>query len=169
MKIIRLILSALRQLSFKKIIKILRLALPHPLFSLLTFFATIRAYRIAKKYFPVSNSTDGIGNAYRHALWCCLILMYCCKISSVKKSVEWCKNITNLHEDIFQNPPLQRKMDLHNNDIGIKYFLEILPGIHRQFFETSFFVEALFEKTKTAKILRNLTENYDGNLVYLGD
>jgi hypothetical protein len=39
-------------------------------------------------------------------------------------------------------------MDLHNNEIGRQYFMSLLPGIHRQFFETSFFVDQLLELTK---------------------
>jgi hypothetical protein len=122
---------------------------------------------IAKEHFPKTNSSDGIGNAYRHALWCCLIMMYCCKISSPQKALRFCKKMTDLHEELFPNEPLQKKMDLHNNQVGMDYFMELLPTVHRQFFETSFFVDALFEKTKTAKILKNLEDQFPGDLVYL--
>jgi hypothetical protein len=37
-------------------------------------------------------------------------------------------------------------MDLHNNAIGIQFFESLLPGIHRQFFETSFFINGLSKK-----------------------
>lgn len=72
-----------------------------------------------------------------------------------------------MHEELFPNEPLEQKMDLHNNQIGMDLFMEMLPGIHRQFFETSFFVDRLFEKTKTAKVLRSLEEDFEGELVYL--
>jgi hypothetical protein len=58
-------------------------------------------------------------------------------------------------------------MDLHNNKVGMDYFMELLPGVHRQFFETSFFVEELLNKAKTAKVLENLDDDFSGNLVYL--
>lgn len=157
----------LSTLTFKKIVKLLSVTLPHPLFSILSFYATIRSFLIAKKYFPETNSTNGIGNAFRHALWTCLIMMYCCKISSPKKSLDFCKKITDLHEELFPNKPLETKMDLHNNKVGMNLFMEMLQGIHRQFFETGFFINKLFEITKTAKILSSLEENHGNELVYL--
>lgn len=163
----QIFLRTLGKLSFKKIMRLLRLTLPHPLFSILSFYATVKSFVIAKKYFPKTNSSDGIGNAYRHALWCCLIMMYCCKISSPKKSLEWCKKMTDMHEELFPNEPLETKMDLHNNEFGMNLFMEMLEGIHRQFFETNFFIDVLFEKTKTAKVLKSVDENPGNVLVYL--
>ena len=163
----KIILNALRTLSFRKILKLAALVVPHPLFALLAFYATVKSFVIAQRYFPETNSTDGIGNAFRHALWSCLIMMYCCKISSPKKSYAFGKRMTDLHEELFPNEPLQTKMDLHNNAIGFELFMELLPGIHRQFFEKSFFIDQLLDKVKTAKILNSIEENHAGNLVYL--
>ncbi len=75
--------------------------------------------------------------------------------------------MTDLYEELFLNQPLQTKMDLHNNKIGMDFFVELLQGIHRQFFETSFFIEKLKEKTARAKVLKNLNDNFEGSLVYL--
>lgn len=166
-KTIKIFFRTLSTLSFRKILKILKLTLPHPLFSILSFYATVKSFVLAKKYFPMTNSSDGIGNSFRHALWCCLIMMYCCKISSPKKALDWCKKITDLHEELFPNEPLETKMDLHNNQVGMDLFMEMLQGIHRQFFETNFFIDKLFEKTKTAKVLNSLDENPENELVYL--
>ncbi len=58
-------------------------------------------------------------------------------------------------------------MDLHNNKVGMNLFMEMLQGIHRQFFETGFFINKLFEKTKTAKVLKSVDENPGNVLVYL--
>jgi hypothetical protein len=77
------------------------------------------------------------GNAFRHALWNCLIMMYCCKISSAEKSLTWTEKITNCTKILFPNEPLQTKMDLHNNEIG-GVFYEFIAWYSRQFFETSF-------------------------------
>ena len=143
------------------------LTLPHPLFSIMGFFAILRSFSLAQKHFPKTHSNNGIGNAFRHSLWNCLILMYCCKISSPKKALDYCKKMTDLHEELFPNEPLETKMDLHNNQVGINLFMELLPGIHRQFFETSFFVEKLMQKTKTAKILEKLEDDFGDELVYL--
>lgn len=149
--------------------RLLSLVLPHPLFSLLSFYATIQAFTIAQKRFPKTASTNGIGNAFRHALWCCFIIMYCSKISSPENAVDFCKKITDLHEELFPNQPLETKMDLHNNKIGMDYFLELLPGIHRQFFEKGFFIDALIKKMEEAKVLKNLDDDFEGYLVYLDE
>jgi len=167
MRIARIFINTLKTLSFAKIVKLLRLTVPHPLFSILGFYATVKSFAIAQKYFPETNSNNGIGNAFRHALWSCLIMMYCCKISSPKKSLDFCKRMTDLHEELFPNEPLETKMDLHNNKVGMDLFMEMLKGIHRQFFETNFFVDQLFEKTKTAKVLKNINDEFGTELVYL--
>lgn len=165
----KVVLNTIRTLSFRKIAKLTSVALKNPLFSLFSFWATLRSFMLAKKYFPDTNSANGIGNAFRHALWCCLIMMYCCKISSPRKSLVFCKKITDLHEELFPNEPLEQKMDLHNNQVGMDLFMEMLEGIHRQFFETAFFVDKLFEKTKTAKILTEIDDEFGNELIYLAD
>lgn len=165
----KVVFNTIRTLSFRKIAKLTSVALKNPLFSLFSFWATLRSFMLAKKYFPDTNSANGIGNAFRHALWCCLIMMYCCKISSPRKSLVFCKKITDLHEELFPNEPLEQKMDLHNNQVGMHLFMEMLEGIHRQFFETAFFVDKLFEKTKTAKILTEIDEEFGNELIYLAD
>lgn len=167
MRTARIIINALKTLGFEKIVKLLKLMVPHPLFTILSFFATVRSFRLAQIYFPKTNSNNGIGNAFRHGLWTCLILMYCCKISSPKKALDFCKRMTDLHEELFPNEPLEREMDLHNNKVGMDLFMEMLQGIHRQFFETNFFIEILLKKAKTAQILENLNQDYGNELVYL--
>lgn len=169
MRTFKIIFSTLKSLSFKKLTRLLSLVLPHPLFSILAFYATLQAFRIAQKEYPKTASNNGRGNAFRHALWCCFIMSYCCKISSPKKALDFCKSITDLHEELFPNKPLETKMDLHNNKIGMDYFMELLPGIHRQFFEKNFFIDDLKKKTSEAKVLKNLDDNFEGYLVYLED
>jgi len=139
----------------------------HPWFALFSFHATAKSFALARKHYPNTHSTNGKGNAFRHALWCCLILMYCCKISSPKKALKWTKEMTDMHEELFPNEPLETKMDLHNNQIGMDLFMEMLPGIHRQFFESSFFVEKLKILTKNAEILTDVDQNLGQALVYL--
>ena len=147
----------------------LGLALRYPHFSLFGFYATLRTYAITKKLCQKTNSTSGIGNAFRHALWTCLITMYCSKISSSRKALAYAKAFTDMHEELFPNKPLETKMDLHNNRVGLHLFEAMLPGIHRQFFETDFFVEKLLEKTKTAQVLNSLTQETSDELVYLNE
>lgn len=77
--------------------------------------------------------------------------------------------MTNMHEELFPNEPLETKMDLHNNKIGMDLFMEMLPGIHRQFFESGFFVEKLKVMTKNAEILNDVDQNLGQALVYLSE
>lgn len=155
---IKIILKSVGKLSFFQLRKLTLQLLKHPLFSIQTFVATLRTFQLSRKYFPNTHYQNGRGNAFRHALWCCLIMMYCCKVSSPQKSKIWCKKITDLHEDLFINEPILRAMDLHNNQIGINLFMEMLNGIHRQFFERSFFIEPLLNKTKNAVLISKIED-----------
>ena len=166
-KIIKILFNTLITLSFKKLLRLLKLVVPHPLLAILGIYATVKSFTLGEKFFPKTSATNGIGNAFRHALWSALIMMYCCKISSPQKALKFCKEMTDLHEELFPNEPLEKKMDLHNNQVGMNLFMEMLPGIHRQFFEKKFIIDRLFEKIKTAKILTNLEENHGDHLVYL--
>ena len=164
---VKVLFNSIRRLSFDKIVRLLRLTLRNPLFSILAFYATLKTFSLAKKYFPITNSAHGVGNAFRHALWTSLTMMYCCKISSPYKSYVFTKKFTDMHEELFPNEPIETKMDLHNNQVGLNIFMEMLQGIHRQFFETGFIIDKILEKTKTAKILKNVNENHGNELVYL--
>ncbi|WP_300675066.1 hypothetical protein [Soonwooa sp.] len=166
-KFVSIFFNALRTLSFKKIVVVFKIGICHPLFSILYFYASFRAFNIAKKLYPETSSTNGAGNAFRHSFWVCLIMMYFCKISSPEKSEKWCRKLTDLHEELFPNKPLETMMDKHNNDVGLQYFMSMLPGIHRQFFETSFFIKELQKKTENAVILESLDQTLDEHLVYL--
>lgn len=140
----------------------------HPLFAILYTYASFRAFAKAKELYPETNSNNGKGNAFRHSYWCCLIMMYFCKVSSPEKSLKWCEKLTNMHEDLFPNKPLETKMDLHNNRVGMDYFMSLVPGIHRQFFESSFFIEELQKRTENAVLIKSVDEEVDENqLIYL--
>lgn len=83
--------------------------------------------------------------------------------------MDFCKKMTDMHEDLFPNQPLETKMDLHNNAVGMRYFEEMLPGVHRQFFERNFFIEELQKKTEEAIVLKNIDQELGNHLVYLED
>lgn len=73
-----------------------------------------------------------------------------------------------MHEDLFPNQPLETKMDRHNNQVGMDYFMSLLPGVHRQFFESSFFVDELRKRTKNAVLIKSLDEQVGSDvLIYL--
>lgn len=148
--------------------KLVSIGLLHPLFAFLFTYASAKAFTKAKELYPESNSNNGEGNAFRHAYWCCLVMMYFCKVSSPEKSLKWCEKLTNLHEELFPNKPLETKMDLHNNKVGMDYFMSLLPGVHRQFFESSFFIKELQKKTEEAILVTSLSQDVDSKiLIYL--
>lgn len=155
---IGIIFRAMKRLSFQNLWGLLGLVLRYPLFSIQTFIATLKTFKICQQYFPNTHHQNGRGNAFRHALWCCLIMMYCCKISSPQKSLVWCKKITDFHENIFVNEPLLRAMDLHNNQIGMVLFMQMLRGIHRQFFEVNFFITPLLKMSEEAVFITQINE-----------
>ncbi|HBR10639.1 MAG TPA: hypothetical protein DD740_00195 [Chryseobacterium sp.] len=168
MRFIEIFFRALKSLTFSKLLKVFSIGIMHPLFAFLYTYASLRAFQKAKELYPKTNSNSGKGNAFRHAYWCCLIMMYFCKVSSPEKSLKWCKKLTDMHEDLFPNQPLETKMDRHNNQVGMDYFMSLLPGVHRQFFESSFFVDELRKKTKNAVLIKSLDEQVGNDvLIYL--
>jgi len=168
MRFIGIFFRALKSLTFGKLLKVFSIGIMHPLFAFLYTYASLKAFKTAKELYPETNSNNGEGNAFRHAYWCCLIMMYFCKVSSPEKSLKWCKKLTDMHEDLFPNKPLETKMDLHNNQVGMDYFMSLLPGVHRQFFESSFFIEELQKKTKVGVLIKSTDEDIEKNvLIYL--
>ncbi|MDY3317129.1 hypothetical protein PG637_00535 [Riemerella anatipestifer] len=167
MKTTLVFFNTFKQLSLQKMLQVLGLFIRQPVFFVLAVYASFKAYRIAQKKYPTTAGTNGKGNAFRHAFWNCLVLMYCCKVSSPQKALAFCETFTNLHEELFPNQPLEKAMDLHNNEVGRNYFMSLLQGIHRQFFETSFFVEELKVKANNAKLITKLDEDFGEGLVYL--
>ncbi|AFR35558.1 DUF6973 domain-containing protein [Riemerella anatipestifer] len=169
MKTTLVFFNTFKQLSLQKMLQVLGLFIRQPVFFVLAVYASFKAYRIAQKKYPTTAGTNGKGNAFRHAFWNCLVLMYCCKVSSPQKALAFCETFTNLHEELFPNQPLEKAMDLHNNEVGRNYFMSLLQGIHRQFFETSFFVEELKVKANNARLITGLEEDFGDGLVYVPD
>lgn len=169
MKGFRIIFKGIKRLEARQFLRLLSLLATHPLFSIQTFIATLKTFKISEKNFPKTHHHNGRGNAFRHSLWCCLIMMYCCKISSPQKSLKWCKKITDTHEELFISEELLREMDLHNNQIGMDLFMRMLQGIHRQFFETSFFIDELYLLSQNAKFISSIQEIEKGRMVIIED
>lgn len=72
-----------------------------------------------------------------------------------------------MHEELFPNLPDEKTMDLHNNMVGISLFQEMLQDIHRQFFETSFFIEKLQKMMENAEVMSEENLKSPQQLVYL--
>lgn len=161
------IFQALFSLHPKQLFQLVRLGIQHPLLCILTWYATFIAYRKASKIYPKKHSKNGKENAFRHALWTSMIANFCTKITSPQKAMDFSKKATDLHEDLFPNTPLQRAMDLHNNQIGLMVFQRILKGVHRQFIEKQFLIDELQKMLPNAQLARNLDEIKGDEMIYI--
>jgi hypothetical protein len=110
-------------INFKQIIRLGTFLLQHPIFMLATIKATSKTMKIVQEEFPDIHGKDNKANAFRHALWNCLIAFQCAKNEKdIVKVIFWTKKITDWHEDFSPNLALARAMDLHNNYIGRELF-----------------------------------------------
>ena len=155
---LKYIFQIIKNLSLKQGFIFMALFVQQPWFSILTLYATLKTMAMAQQYYPTSHQLSGRGNAFRHSLWCCMILNYCCKISSPRKAMLWCQKFSNRYEELFFSSCEAKIMDLHNNKVGMLLFEEMLPGIHRQFFESNFFVPILKQKAEEAVLFN--CQNY---------
>lgn len=96
-----------------------------------------------------------------------MIANYCAKITSPEKAMNFSKKVTDLHEELFPNRPIERAMDLHNNQIGLMVFQRILNSVHRQFIEIQFLIDEIQVMMHTAKHVTHLEEIKGNELVYI--
>jgi len=117
--------SRIKKLSLKQLFLLVKTFVKYPIYFFPTQRATTRTMAICDKLFGKAHHKNNATNAFRHALWNILIAYYCYqKNNSVEKSVRWAKTITDLHEKIAPNIPIETTMDLHNNAIGRQLFIE---------------------------------------------
>ena len=116
--------KVIQRFNFKQSWQLLLFSLKYPLYVYPTLKATSKSFLRAKKEFPKTHGGKGKANAYRHAYWNALICFECNKWSKNKRRIlAWAKLITNKHELLSPNEPLDKKMDLHNNLIGRNLFI----------------------------------------------
>lgn len=115
--------SRIRRLSIPQLFKLSLLLLRHPLLILPTLKATRATLKVSDSLYGKAHHKNGKANAFRHALW---NMMICYKTlnstKDINKSVGWAEKITDLHEKLSPNKPLEATMDLHNNAFGRKHF-----------------------------------------------
>jgi len=115
--------DVITRLSIKEIFQLSWLMLQNPLFIIPTLKATKRTLEVCEMLYKGKHHKHGKANAFRHALWNMLI----CKktlffAKNDKKTIIWAKKVTDLHEKLAPNELLEKEMDLHNNEIGRRYF-----------------------------------------------
>ncbi|MAU14816.1 MAG: hypothetical protein CMH46_04670 [Muricauda sp.] len=113
------LLSIVKRVDFKNILKVILLGLSRPHFIIPTIGATKDCILISSKIYGDLHNKNGPANAFRHALWNFLIAKRCFKWQKNDEVVlAWAKKVTDWHEDSFPNKKLPKQMDLHNNEVG---------------------------------------------------
>lgn len=120
--------SVLKRVSFKHILKGILLGLSRPLFIFPTLKATKDCMRVSTAQYGKLHHKNGPANAFRHALWNCMIAQRCFRWAKNEiKVLDWTKKVTDWHEEAFLNKALAKAMDLHNNAVG-RFIFEQNPG-----------------------------------------
>lgn len=116
----------IRGLNFKQLTSLFVKFLKHPLLMLSTIHATLLTFEISQEHFPGIHGKHNKANAFRHALWN-IIIAKKCSIFSKNDSVilNWTQEITDWHEEFAPNQEIEKRMDLHNNSIGRKLYLQL--------------------------------------------
>ncbi|TAI47437.1 DUF6973 domain-containing protein [Flagellimonas allohymeniacidonis] len=164
------LVKTLGRVGIDKLWALLILVLKNIPFVVPTILATKRCVGISTQYYGRRHYQNGPANAFRHALWNYLI---------VKSSLNWWKNenwalrwsqqITDWHEEAFQNIPLAKAMDYHNNEVGRSVFIkhrndepEDVIQLLRKMTEASIPISSESELLKLKHRLVHITEPYEG-------
>ena len=125
----------------------------HPFNLIPTFLATYECVEISNESYGTLHHKNNVTNAFRHALWNFLIAKKCSSWRKNKrKAIRFAEKITNWHEEFSPNEPLEKEMDLHNNHIGRKLFIENVDE------STEGFIELLKEKVDNAVQIVNIED-----------
>lgn len=151
-------------LDYKQLFQLLGLFLRNPLYTIPTIFATKDCMAIAEKEYGNKHHLSNPANAFRHALWVILIIRKCLKWkNNEEKAIAWAKSFTDWHEDFSPNEPLDREMDLHNNQVGISFYEEVKNKNEEEI--------VLFLKQKAAKAKRieavDDVKSFQNQLIYI--
>ncbi|QAA82111.1 hypothetical protein EI546_10430 [Aequorivita sp. H23M31] len=158
------ILSRIWDLEFSKIWRLVWIGIKHPFLVMPTNKATIQTMQICDRIYGDEHHGDGKANAFRHALWNILIAQRVLKIvKTEEKAISWTEEITSLHEVLMPNPPLEKEMDLHNNEMGRKYFPELEEASKEEI------IHFLMKEIKNAVQIKKEgdTENFKDVMVYM--
>ena len=126
-------LKTLKRISLKSFWTLVKLCLRFPFFVLPTLYATKQCMSTSTEIYGRLHFKNGPANAFRHAFWNYLIAKRCFRWRKNMDAVLiWTKKITDWHENAFPNRELAKKMDLHNNEVGLFIFKEHLSKLESQ-------------------------------------
>ena len=155
----------IKNLNLKQIGALFVWFIKHPIFMLATFKATVNTIQIAQKEFPDIHNLHNKANAFRHAIWNIFIAKECNKYSKdIDKVLAWTKLITDWHEEFSPNQEMAKLMDLHNNAVGRKSYLELKDNPKIEI------IKKLLLKLEVAIKINQISEiDKINNLVFLED
>ena len=136
----------------------------YPLYLIPTFIASYQCVKISNEHFGMKHHRNNATNAFRHALWNFLIIKKCSSWwRNKRKAIRWAQIITDWHEEFSPNEPLEKEMDLHNNHIGRKLYIQDYDE------STDNFVQLLKEKAENSKHLVKIEDlkKYHHDLVHI--
>lgn len=160
----------IKSLKYRQLKSAFFLFLKKPLFIYPTLKATVISYQISQREFPKTHQLNGKGNAFRHALWNMMISKECSKWTKNKnKAITWAKTITDWHEELSPNEPLDKAMDLHNNKVGRELFKKLNDKYSK--LNSDILIDSLKEKLKSSVKTETIFEmdNYMEVLVYISE
>jgi hypothetical protein len=152
-----IIWTRIRQLNIAQLFRFAVLFLINPMLLVPTFRAIKRTLGVCNTLFGNEHNKSTRANAFRHALWNILICCY-----SIKKTKN--KDLSSIWtEKVTKNDILEKSMDLQNNTVGRKLFLEFLD------YSEANIIILLQKKAKNAqKIVKmEVFQNSNSELVYI--
>ena len=156
--------TIIKRFRYRQLWQLFLLSIKYPLYVYPTLKATSQSFLRAKHEFPEDHGKQGKANAYRHAVWNSLICFECHKWRKDRRRIiAWARLITDKHEQLSPNDPLDTAMDLHNNKIGRNLF------ISSTFTSIDEISDVVKEKLKTAKKIAQLedTRQFPLDMVYI--
>ncbi len=136
----------------------------HPFNLIPTFLATYQCVEISNEHYGTLHHKNNKTNAFRHALWNYLIAKKCSSWRRNKrKAIRFAQKITDWHEEFSPNAPLEKEMDLHNNHIGRKLFIqENEESVEK-------FVHFLKEKVENSQLIASIEDikKHSNSLVHI--
>lgn len=159
-------LQIIKRFNYSQLWQLILLSIKYPLYVYPTLKATSKSFLDAKREFPETHGKKGKGNAFRHAYWNTMICFECYKWKKDRRRiVAWAKLITDKHEQLSPNTPLDRRMDLHNNKIGVNFFIQSSFTSHDEI------LDRLKHKLKTAQQIKTIDDvkKYPLELVYISE
>lgn len=121
-----------------------------------TWQATKMSVTLADTYFGTRHNKNTPANAFRHAVWNYLVAKRCYRSDQpMEKVLEWTRQITDLHEDLFPNAALARAMDLHNNKVGRLVFSK------NSELKEEDMIRLLLDKTEESSLIDSMEELRD--------